>query len=165
MDVSVKMDLAMRREPAQVFPQTSSSEASNAATRLTPLAWEPALDLVEEAATKIALYERSFSRLEELAERNADQAESDKCQLMERIADLSKRLQESEANYEKTLDLLQASTKICMIQRMELRAMRETLSEGSSHASLMASYIKRLTLIVSQTADSEADGPALNAAP
>jgi hypothetical protein len=48
---------------------------------------------------------------------------------------------------------------------MELRAMRETLSEGSSHASLMASYIKRLTLIVSQTTDGATDGPALNAAP
>ena len=157
------MDLAEPLEDPQTFRQVRVISSHDDEAARVP--WEPAFDLVEEAASKIALYEQSFNRLKELAERNADQAEADKCELMDRIADLAKRLQESEANYQKTLDLLEASTQICMLQRMELRTMREILSEGSSHASLMTSYIRRLALIVSQKEDGDPAKTWLNPTP
>jgi predicted nuclease with TOPRIM domain len=146
------MDLATSRDRAQLLPRASAAEASNHDGETAR--FQPALVLLEEAASKIALYEQSFERLEEL-ELNADQAEADKRQLLDHIADMAQRLQESEANYEKTLSLLQTSTQICMLQRMEIQAMRETLSEGSSHASLMADYMKRLALIIAQTGSGE----------
>ncbi|MBP0437590.1 hypothetical protein [Tianweitania sediminis] len=147
MDLGLELDLmeTAESEPSLPRPETPQrpQQAVEDAKSLGPL-----LEMVQAAASKIAFYERSFARLEETAERDARQAEADKRRLMERIEDLAALLRQSEANYEKTLQMLANSMQLCALQRMELRQMNELLAEARSSAFETTSYIKHLGLLV-----------------
>jgi hypothetical protein len=112
--------------------------------------WEPTLQLVESAAKKIALYERCFTLLEEEARKTALLVEADKRRMMRRISELMTLLQQSEANHQQTLALLANSTQVCALQRTQLKALTQTLTETRGEVFQTTSHIKKLGLLVSR---------------
>jgi hypothetical protein len=120
--------------------------------------WAPALDLINEASGKITRYEQNLARFQAAVDRNARKAEADRLSLMERIDHLTGLLQASCANYEKTLALLDSSTRLCALQRLQLRQMAEALEEANSNAAEMTGLIKQMHGIMAHNlqADSEA---------
>lgn len=118
-----------------------------------PLAgpWTPAFDLVGVASRKIAAFEQSFAQLQDAADRRAREDADEKRRLMDRIEELSVLLHDSHANYERTLGLLEASSRICAQQCVELRQMSQTLAEAKDNTAEMTALIRHLHGIMADT--------------